>query len=268
MGIKPHELELPKILWDELTFSVSKCFNTRYSNTKISDKAKKDLIKSGISDAVVYWSQQATKEAVTIGRNPKKEIAEKRLNKLRQRSDSSERIIKAVADYIAMEFEHYMNLGHTDAFVYLISEFTIITAPLLKKITPSNCYSFLYRGDLNHFYNQCIDFRVIHPKTSIDSFKTAFEGCDYKGEEPLKWITKQKNHIVYLFDLLLEKKLIHNHIEKDDSYIKINHNVSIGALMGETNIQVGKIRASWEQFTSKPSRADYIEKLVNSLNKQ
>ena len=63
---------------------------------------------------------------------------------------------------------------------------------------------------------------VINPKTSIDSFKTAFEGCDYKGEKPLKWITKQKNHIVYLFDLLLEKKLIHNHIEKDDSYIKIN----------------------------------------------
>ena len=268
MGIKPHELELNKILWDELTLSVSECFNTRYANTKISDKAKKDLIKGGISDAVVYWSQQATKEAETIGRNPKKEIAEKRLNKLRQRSDSSERIIKAVADYIAMEFEHYMNLGHTDAFVYLISEFTIITAPLLKTINPSNCYSFLYRGDLNHFYNQCIDFRVIHPKTSIDSFKTAFEGCDYKGEEPLKWITKQKNHIVYLFDLLLEKKLIHNHIEKDDSYIKINHNVSIGALMGETNIQVGKIRASWKQYTSKPSRADYIEKLVDSLIKQ
>ena len=261
MGIKLHRITLNNILWDELNISVREYFNTRYANTKISDKAKKDLINGGVTDAIVYWNQQVTKEAETIGRNPKKEIAEKRLNKLRQRSDSNERIIKAVADYIAMEFEHYMDLGHTDAFVYLISESTIISAP-------STCYSFLYRGDLNYFYNQCIDFRVIHPKTSIDSFKTAFEGCDYKGEEPLKWITKQKNHIVYLFDLLLKKNLIHNHIEKDDRYIEINHNVSIGALMGETNIQVGKIRASWKQYTSKPSRADYIEKLVDSLNKQ
>ena len=261
MGIKLHKIILNNILWEELNISVREYFNSRYANTKISDKAKKDLIKVGVSNAIVYWNQQATKEAKTIGRNPKKEVAEKRLNKLRQRSDSNERIIKAVADYIAMEFEHYMDLGHTDAFVYLISESTIISAP-------STCYSFLYRGDLNYFYNQCIVFNVIHPKTSIDSFKTAFEGCDYKGEKPLKWITKQKNHIVYLFDLLLEKKLIHNHIEKDDSYIKINHNVSIGALMGKTNIQVGKIRASWEQFTSKPSGADYIENLVDSLNKQ
>ena len=157
MGIKLHRITLNNILWDELNISVREYFNTRYANTKISDKAKKDLIKGGVSDAIVYWNQQATKEAKTIGRNPKKEVAEKRLNKLRQRSDSNERIIKAVADYIVMEFEHYMDLGHTDAFVYLISEFTIITAPSLKTINPSNCYSFLYRGDLNHFYNQCIE---------------------------------------------------------------------------------------------------------------
>ena len=96
MGIKPNKLELNKILWDELTISITDYFNTRYANTKISDKAKNDLIKRGVSDAVVYWNLQANKEAKTIGRNPKKEIAKKRLNILRQRSDSNEIIIKAI----------------------------------------------------------------------------------------------------------------------------------------------------------------------------
>ena len=80
MGIKLHRITLNNILWDELNISVREYFNTRYANTKISDKAKKDLIKVGVSNAIVYWNQQATKEAKTIGRNPKKEIAEKRLS--------------------------------------------------------------------------------------------------------------------------------------------------------------------------------------------
>ena len=72
MGIKPHKLILNNILWEELNISVREYFNSRYAKTKISDKAKKDLIKGGVSDAIVYWNQQATKEAKTIGRNPKK----------------------------------------------------------------------------------------------------------------------------------------------------------------------------------------------------
>ena len=95
----------------------------------------------------------------------------------------------------------------------------------------------------------------------------AFEGCDYGGKEPLKWTTTQKNHIVYLFDLLLEKKLIHKHIEKDEEFVQINPDVSIGALMGKTNNQVSKIRASWKQYGGTPSKADYIENLVASLTK-
>ncbi|MDA1019256.1 MAG: hypothetical protein O2790_03495, partial [Bacteroidetes bacterium] len=79
MGIKPNKLELNKILWDELTISIRDYFNTRYANTKISDKAKNDLIKGGVSNALVYWNLQANKEAKTIGANPTMELAKTRL---------------------------------------------------------------------------------------------------------------------------------------------------------------------------------------------
>ena len=264
-----HKMELNNILWDELNVSVRESINTRYANTKINDKVKKDLIENTFLDAVVYWNLQATKEIKTIGANPTMELAKTRLDNLRKRSDATDLIICAVADFIVKHFEHSMNLGHTDAFVYLNSEATIVTPPSIKLINPTPCYGFQYRGDINHFYNQCIEYKVISSTTSLDSFKIAFEGCDYRGEEPLKWTTKQKNHIVYLFDLLLEKKLIHTHIEKDDIFIEINFNESIGVLMGKTNIQVGKIRASWKQYgRTTPSNADYIENLVDSLNKE
>ena len=160
-----------------------------------------------------------------------------------------------------------MNLGHSDAFIYLNSEATILTPPSLKLINPIPYFSFQYTGDINHFYSQCISMKVIDSTTSLDSFKMAFEGCDYGGKEPLKWTTTQKNHIVYLFDLLLEKKLIHTHIEKDDVFIKIHPNVTIGALMGKTNNQVDKIRGSWQTYRDAPSNAEYIENLIATLTK-
>ena len=263
-----HKNKLNDILSDELNISIREFVNKRYANTKISDKAKKDLIQNTFLNAIVYWNLQANKEAKTIRANPTMELAKTRLNNLRKRSDATDLIICAVADYIAKQFEHSMNLGHSDAFIYLNSEATILTPPSLKLINPAPCYSFQYTGDINRFYSQCISMKVIDSTTSLDSFKMAFEGCDYGGKEPLKWTTTQKNHIVYLFDLLLEKKLIHKHILKDDVFIEINYNESIGVLMGKTNVQVGKIRAGMTQYRSKPSKADYIENLVDSLNKK
>lgn len=260
-----HKMELNNILWDELNVSVRESINTRYANTKINDKVKKDLIENTFLDAVVYWNLQATKEIKTIGANPTMELAKTRLDNLRKRSDATDLIICAVADFIVKHFEHSMNLGHTDAFVYLNSEATIVTPPSIKLINPAPCYSFLYRGDINHFYNQCIEYKVISSTTSLDSFKIAFQGCDYRGEEPLKWTTKQKNHIVYLFDLLLENKLIHTHIEKDDVFIEIHPNVTIGVLMGKTNDQVDSIRTSWNRYRDTPSKSEYIENLIATL---
>jgi len=260
--------ELNTILWDELNVSVRESINTRYAKTKINDKVKKDLIENTFFDAVVYWNLQATKEIKTIGANPTMELAKTRLDNLRKRSDATDLIICAVADFIVKHFEHSMNLGHTDAFVYLNSEATIVTPPSIKLINPAPCYGFQYRGDIKHFYNQCIEHKVIDSTTSLDGFKIAFEGCDYRGEEPLKWTTTQKNHIVYLFDLLLEKKLVHKHIEKDEEFIQINPDVTIGVLMGKTNNQVSKIRASWKQYGgTTPSKAEYIENLIASLTK-
>ena len=262
-----HKNKLNDILSDELNISIREFVNKRYANTKISDKAKKDLIQNIYLNAIVYWNLQANKEAKTIGANPTMELAKTRLNNLRKRSDATDLIICAVADYIAKQFEHSMNLGHSNAFIYLNSEATILTPPSLKLINPAPCYSFQYTGYINRFYSQCISMKVIDSTTSLDSFKMAFEGCDYGGKEPLKWTTTQKNHIVYLFDLLLEKKLIHKHIEKDEEFVQINPDVSIGALMGKTNNQVSKIRASWKQYGGTPSKADYIENLVASLTK-
>ena len=263
-----HKNELNDILWDELNISIRDYVNKRYANTKISDKAKKDLIQNTFLNAIVYWNLQANKEAKTIRANPTMELAKTRLNNLRKRSDATDLIICAVADYIAKQFEHSMNLGHSDAFIYLNSEATILTPPSLKLINPTPCFSFQYTGDINHFYSQCISMKVIDSITSLDGFKIAFEGCDYRGEEPLKWTTTQKNHIVYLFDLLLEKKLVHKHIEKDEEFIQINPDVTIGVLMGKTNNQVSKIRASWKQYGgTTPSKAEYIENLIASLTK-
>ena len=261
-------MKLNKILWDELNVSIRDYVNTRYANTKINDKVKKDLIENTFLDAFIYWKLQANKEAKTIRANPTMELAKTRLDNLRKRSDATDLIICAVADYIAKEFEHSMNLGHTDAFIYLNSEATIVTPPSIKLINPTPYYGFQYRGDINHFYNQCIEYKVIDSATLLDVFKMAFEGYDYRGYEPLKWTTTQKNHIVYLFDLLLEKKLIHKHIEKDEEFVQINPDVSIGALMGKTNNQVSKIRASWKQYgRTTPSKAEYIENLIASLTK-
>ena len=263
-----HKNELNDILWDELNISIRDYVNKRYANTKISDKAKKDLIQNTFLNAIVYWNLQANKEAKTIRANPTMELAKTRLNNLRKRSDATDLIICAVADYIAKQFEHSMNLGHSDAFIYLNSEATILTPPSLKLINPTPYFSFQYTGDINHFYSQCISMKVIDSTTSLDGFKIAFEGCDYRGKEPLKWTTTQKNHIVYLFDLLLEKKLVHKHIEKDEEFIQINPDVTIGVLMGKTNNQVSKIRASWKQYGgTTPSKAEYIENLIASLTK-
>ena len=80
-----HKMELNNILWDELNVSVRESINTRYANTKINDKVKKDLIENTFLDAVVYWNLQATKEIKTIGANPTMELAKTRLDNLRKR---------------------------------------------------------------------------------------------------------------------------------------------------------------------------------------
>ena len=254
MGIKPNKLELNKILWDELTISIRDYFNTRYANTKISDKAKNDLIKGGVSNAVVYWNLQANKEAKTIGRNPKKEIAKKRLNILRQRSDSNERIIKAVANYIAMEFEHYMNLGHTDAYAYLCD----IDEPILidEFITPTPFETFEFSGDINHLFKQCIEYKVIDSKTSLDSFKMAFNGNDLRGFNDFVFKFKQHNHCVYFFDQLNNKKLINYKFVQNNRIIEHLGNIK----------NVHSKRDNYKNSKSgTPKGIEYINDLINSL---
>ena len=272
-----HTTEFIDILWDELNVSVRESINTRYADTKINDEVKKDLIRNTFLDALVYWKLQSTKEAKTIGANPTMELAKTRLDNLRKRSDATDLIICALADYVAKEFEHSMNLGHTDAFIYLNSEATIVTPHSKKLINTKPDYTFQYMGDINHFYNQCIEYKVISSSTLLDSFKMAFGGGNLKDCEPVDWKTTQKNHIVYLFELLLEKKLIHKLIEIDNKYIKIKTDLVMGILMSKElnpklklNKQVGKIRTSWRQNDpdATPENSEYIENLVDTLNKQ
>ena len=40
-----HKMELNNILWDELNVSIRETINTRYADTKINDKVKKDIQK-------------------------------------------------------------------------------------------------------------------------------------------------------------------------------------------------------------------------------
>ena len=84
--------------------------------------------------------------------------------------------------------------------------------------TPINTFEF--KGDLKHFYKQCIEYEVIDSKTSLDSFKMAFDGGDLRGFDDFVFKFKQDNHCVYFFDQLDKKKLINQKYVQNNRIIE------------------------------------------------
>ena len=151
---------------------------------KAEEEIKDGLYKDILSNRIVYWNTQKEKEVKTIGANPTKELAKIRLDNIRATKDCTPAIFNAMVEFIKMEFEHTMNLGHSDAFIYLNSEATIVTPHSKKLINTKPDYTFQYMGDINHFYKQCIEYKVISSATLLDSFKMAFGGGNLKDCKP------------------------------------------------------------------------------------
>jgi hypothetical protein len=55
-----------------------------------------------------------------------------------------------------------------------------------KTIKDKPYKTFKYKGDLEVFYNNCLAYNVIDAKTSLDSFKIAFEGAETRDIALLK----------------------------------------------------------------------------------
>ena len=159
------------ILDKELKDFHRKNIEEKYPNAE--NEAKEDMWKNLVSNRLVFWSQQAGTEARTIGRTPTRDLAKVRLNNLKEIKDCTPVMFDAIVSYIKAEFEHIMNLGHSEAFVYLCD------LPKEEKLTkPTHYKTFNYRGDIEVFYKNCLAYNVIDDKTSLDSFKMAYNGTE------------------------------------------------------------------------------------------
>jgi hypothetical protein len=157
-----------------------------------------------------------------------------------------------------MEFEHTMNLGHSEAFIYLNN----IEQDSVDLVHPTPINTFEFKGDLKHFYKQCIEYEVIDSETSLDSFKMAFDGGDLRGFDDFVFKFKQDNHCVYFFDQLDKKKFIHQkYVTKRNMVIEILCNIK-NVHSKRVNYKDNKKGGEKE---GTPQNIDYINKLINSL---
>lgn len=219
---------------------------------KAEEEIKEGLYKELCSQRIVFWFAQKKIEADTIAKNPTKENAENRMKELKKIKDCTPAIFDAMVEYIKMEFEHLKNLGHTEAYSYLcnIGQDSVD----LAHTTPFKTFEF--KGDLKHFYKQCIEHKVIDSKTSLDSFQMAFSGDNLRGFDDFVFKFKQDNHCVYFFDQLDEKNLI------NQKYIQNNKVI-------EKLCNIKNVHSKRENYKNSksgtPKGIDYINNLINSL---
>ena len=136
---------------------------------KVMDKKKKLI---GVR--IEYWDYKKDTELKYIKDNPTKECAKTRMEIVRQEVDCSPKLYAHFKKYIIAMLDNYYNLGNSEAFLYLYN----LKEPEDKTIKDKPYTTFKYKGDLEEFYNKCLENKVIDPKTSLDSFKIAFEGTE------------------------------------------------------------------------------------------
>ena len=169
------------ILDKELKEFHRKNVEEKYPN--VENEAKEDIWKNLVTERLVFWSQQAGTEARTIARTPTRDLARIRINNLKEIKDCNPVILDAIVSYIKAEFEHIMNLGHSEAYVYLCDLKTEE-----KPTKPTHYKTFKYKGDLEVFHKNCLAYNVIDNKTSLDSFKMAYNGSETNKTSILKII--------------------------------------------------------------------------------
>ena len=191
------------ILDKELKDFHRKNIEEKYPNAE--NEAKEDMWKNLVSNRLVFWSQQAGTEARTIAQTPTRDLARVRINNLKEIKDCTPVILDAVVSYIKAEFEHIMNLGHSEAFVYLCD------LQKEEKPTKSITYkTFDYRGDIEVFYKNCLAYNVIDDKTSLDSFKMAYNGTETNQVGIIK-ITCPKTTFTCFMALLNDAGMFENY---------------------------------------------------------
>ena len=203
---------------------------------------------------ILWWKDRVKKEARTISLNPTTNIARTRINNLKKFKDCTPILMDNIIDFIKNTFEHTLNLGHTDAYSYLCN----IDEPIFidEFITPTPFETFEFGGDINHFFKQCVECKVIDSKTSLDSFKMAFNGNDLRGFNDFVFKFKQHNHCVYFFDQLNNKKLINYKFVQNNRIIEHLGNIKNVHSKRENylNTKIGT-----------PKSIEYINDLINSL---
>lgn len=146
---------------------------------KVMDK-KKELIGVRIE----YWHNKKNTELNYIKDNPTKECAKTRMEIIKKEVDCSPKLYAHFKQYIIAMLDSYYNLGNSEAFLYLYN----LKEPEDKTIKDKPYTTFKYKGDLKEFYNKCIEYKVIDSKTSLDSFKIAFEGTETRDISFIKII--------------------------------------------------------------------------------
>jgi hypothetical protein len=209
------------ILDKELKEFHRKNVEEKYPNAE--NEAKEDIWKNLVTERLVFWSQQAGTEARTIARTPTRDLARIRINNLKEIKDCTPVILDAIVSYIKAEFEHIMNLGHSEAYVYLCDLKTEE-----KPTKPTHYKTFKYKGDLEVFHKNCLAYNVIDNKTSLDSFKMAYNGSETNKTSILKIICPKTTFTCFMA-LLNDAGMFEN-------YPKNFHKVG-EAITGETDFK-------------------------------
>ena len=156
---------------------------------KVMDKTK-DMIGLRIE----FWSNKKMKELNYIVGNPTKDCVKTRMEIIKKEVDCSPKLYANFKQYIITMLDYYYDLGNSEAFIYLYN----LKEPEDKTIEKTPYTTFKYKGDLNHFYKQCIEYKVIDSKTLLDSFKIAFGGIETRDKGLIKRGVPKTTFAVFL----------------------------------------------------------------------
>jgi hypothetical protein len=248
--MKINQAYLDIQLWKVLENELSK-YNKQIKD--LEDSNSKTL------NDIMFYKKGLQEALLNISKNPSKENTAARINKLNNFSKSNEPVKRAMNYYLTEQLS-LKGLGHTDAWIYLSNK----SHTNLLKNEPIEEYSFeLKHIPIKRLYEVFINSQVINPKTDLKAIETAFNGSPISSIEEVEFTLKQKNHIVYLFDELNNRKLI--------NYKYVNNNKLIALISGISNISSQRDNYQNNKSISsllskgKPRHSKIIDEIVDTL---
>tara|TARA_R110002096_G_scaffold120816_2_gene261787 strand:- start:82 stop:849 length:768 start_codon:yes stop_codon:yes gene_type:complete len=240
-------------VFEELEIFHRKNVYERYANG--TEEMKKQTFNHIYNLRMDWWNQQSKIEARTIAKNPTERNAQTRMEQLKKKPDCTPIIFEAMVNYLKNQFEHILDLGHTEAYSFLCNIFEPKFLPVLeeKLITPTPFETFEFSGDINHFFKQCVDYKVIDSKTSLDSFKMAFDGSETYETNFIDFICKNTTFICFI-TLLNDNDLLNNY---PSNFHQVAEKIS-----GKKNLKVSL--STWKKFGTFKMEEE-INELIKSL---